>query len=104
MALESGAGNARRWNAYRQAARISFAVAAIAAIVVAMRFYTRFVIIKRRFWEDYSILAALVCSIAMSVFVGISKCQLLLSTTLLSTTLPPNHNKPIPPHGKAREY
>jgi hypothetical protein len=50
---------------------------AIAAIVVAMRVYTRFIIIRKRFWEDYSILAALACSIAMSVFVGISKWQLL---------------------------
>ncbi|KAK0627940.1 hypothetical protein B0T14DRAFT_513571 [Immersiella caudata] len=45
---------------------------AIAAVVVAMRVYTRFVLIKKRFWEDYSILAALACSIAMSIFVGIT--------------------------------
>ncbi|KAK4450283.1 hypothetical protein QBC34DRAFT_349676 [Podospora aff. communis PSN243] len=45
---------------------------AIAAIVVAMRVYTRFVLIKKRFWEDYSILAALGSSTAMSIFVGIT--------------------------------
>ncbi|KAK5652296.1 hypothetical protein OQA88_10644 [Cercophora sp. LCS_1] len=37
-----------------------------------MRVYTRFVIIKKRFWEDYSILASLACSIAMSLFVGLT--------------------------------
>jgi len=60
-----------------RAAELVAALAAgptIAAIIVAMRIYTRFVIIKKRFWEDYSILAALACSIAMSIFVGISKC------------------------------
>jgi hypothetical protein len=46
---------------------------AVAAIFVVMRVYTRFVIVKKRFWEDYYILAALACSIVMSVFVGISK-------------------------------
>lgn len=46
----------------------------IAAIIVAMRIYTRFAIIRKRFWEDYSILAALACSIAMSIFVGLSEC------------------------------
>jgi len=48
---------------------------AIAAIFVAMRFYTRMVLIRKHFLEDWMILAALASAIAMSVFMGLSKFQ-----------------------------
>jgi hypothetical protein len=48
---------------------------AAAFIFVAMRIYTRVLIVKKRFLEDYSILAALASAIAMSVFMGLSKSK-----------------------------
>ncbi|GAB1312832.1 hypothetical protein MFIFM68171_03042 [Madurella fahalii] len=67
------------WDAYRQyetrAPELIGALTVgptIAAIFVAMRLYTRVVIIGKSFSEDYSIVAALISSVAMSVFMGLT--------------------------------
>ncbi|KAK4164743.1 hypothetical protein QBC43DRAFT_288649 [Cladorrhinum sp. PSN259] len=44
---------------------------AIAVITVALRVYTRRVLVRVRFLEDYCIVGAMVCSVTMSVFMGI---------------------------------
>lgn len=44
----------------------------IAAVTVALRMYTRRVLVGVRFFEDYCIVAAMACSIAMSGFMGTS--------------------------------
>ncbi|KAK0648161.1 hypothetical protein B0T16DRAFT_407805 [Cercophora newfieldiana] len=44
----------------------------LAFVFVAMRIYTRFVLVRQRFLEDWSILAALATSIGMAVFMGIT--------------------------------
>ncbi|KAK4150483.1 hypothetical protein C8A00DRAFT_36920 [Chaetomidium leptoderma] len=44
----------------------------IAAVAVALRIYTRVFLIGARFLEDYCIVFAMVSSVAMSVFMGIS--------------------------------
>ncbi|GAB1315510.1 Rhodopsin domain-containing protein [Madurella fahalii] len=38
-----------------------------AAILTALRIYTRLVLIKQHFWEDFIIVVAMVCSVIMSV-------------------------------------
>ncbi|KAK3987364.1 hypothetical protein QBC44DRAFT_121479 [Cladorrhinum sp. PSN332] len=44
---------------------------AIAVVTVALRVYTRRVLVRARFFEDYCIVCAMVFSVAMSVFMGI---------------------------------
>ncbi|KAK0623885.1 hypothetical protein B0T14DRAFT_517183 [Immersiella caudata] len=44
----------------------------VAFIFVAMRIYTRLVLVRKHFLEDYSIVAALACAIAMSVLMGLT--------------------------------
>ncbi|KAH6846975.1 hypothetical protein B0I37DRAFT_134899 [Chaetomium sp. MPI-CAGE-AT-0009] len=44
----------------------------IAAITVALRIYTRRVLVRVRFFEDYCIICAMLCSITMSGFMGTS--------------------------------
>ena len=39
----------------------------IATVFVALRIYTRFAVVKKRFLEDYCIIAAMVCSVLGSV-------------------------------------
>ncbi|GAB1318338.1 hypothetical protein MFIFM68171_08548 [Madurella fahalii] len=45
---------------------------AIATIFVTMRLYTRVVLTRKYFFEDYSIIAALISAVAMSVFMGLT--------------------------------
>lgn len=46
---------------------------AIAVLTVALRIYTRRVLVGVRFVEDYCIVCAMVFSVTMSVFMGIGK-------------------------------
>jgi hypothetical protein len=44
----------------------------IAGVTVALRIYTRRALVKVRFFEDYCIICAMLCSLAMSGFMGTS--------------------------------
>jgi hypothetical protein len=46
---------------------------AIAAVTVVLRVCTRRLLVGVRFFEDYCIICAMVCSIAMSAFMGTCK-------------------------------
>jgi hypothetical protein len=47
----------------------------IATITVALRMYIRRVLIGVRFFEDYCIVGAMICSLTMSGFMGTCKLQ-----------------------------
>lgn len=68
----------------------------VAFVFVAMRIYTRLVLIKKHFLEDYSIVAALASAVAMSVFMGLSESKIFRA---ILNPCRPSARDPPPPVG-----
>jgi hypothetical protein len=65
-----------------QAVNVSSAFTGIALVIVALRIYTRFFIVRYAGVEDYMIIAAMACSLGLTICIGFRTSSSLFHSNL----------------------